>query len=47
MMSEQQAVAARNGSMANSEAIGSANSQNLLNANPSVSQPHTGWSPIQ
>jgi type IV secretion system protein TrbJ len=47
MMSEQQAVAARNGALSNNEAIGAANAQNLLNANPSVSQPHTGWSPIQ
>jgi P-type conjugative transfer protein TrbJ len=46
MMSEQQAVAARNGALSNNEAIGAANAQNLLNANPSVSQPHTGWSPI-
>jgi P-type conjugative transfer protein TrbJ len=46
MMSEQQAVAARNGAVSNNEAIGSANSQSLLNVNPSVSQPHTGWSPI-
>jgi P-type conjugative transfer protein TrbJ len=47
MMSEQQAVAARNGALSNNEAIGSANSQSLLNVNPSYSQPHTGWSPIQ
>jgi type IV secretion system protein TrbJ len=47
MMSEQQAVAARNGALSNTEAIGAANAQNLLNVNPSVSQPHTGWSPIQ
>jgi P-type conjugative transfer protein TrbJ len=47
LVAEQQALGARQATLSNSEAIGAANTQNLLNANPSVSQPHTGWSPIQ
>jgi P-type conjugative transfer protein TrbJ len=46
MLSDQQAVAARNGAVTTNEAMGSATTQNLLNANPSVSQPHTAWSPV-
>jgi type IV secretion system protein TrbJ len=47
LVAEQQALAARQATLSNNEAMGAANAQNLLNANPSVSQPHTGWSPIQ
>jgi hypothetical protein len=47
LVAEQQALGARQATLSNSEAMGAANTQNLLNANPSVSQPHTGCSPIQ
>ena len=47
MLSEQQAVAARNGTVATDEAIRQANTQKFLNSTQAVSQPHTGWSPIQ
>jgi P-type conjugative transfer protein TrbJ len=46
LVAEQQALGARQASLSNTEAMGAANTHNLLNANPSVSQPHTGWSPI-
>jgi P-type conjugative transfer protein TrbJ len=47
LVAEQQAIGARQATLNNSESMGAATSQNLLQSNPSISQPHTGWSPIQ
>jgi P-type conjugative transfer protein TrbJ len=46
LVASNQAIASRNGTVANDEAMRQANTQNFLNSTQSVSQPHTGWSPV-
>ena len=46
LLQEQQAIVARNSTKANDEAMRQANTQEFLNSTQSVTQPHTGWSPV-